>query len=711
MDGSPFKPTFERSSELSPRFPSEIWECTRCLKDISGDSSPALDLNSCSCVEPRYAGDRMGAWLADTSWNSARINMETKTRIAEDLEAFDAAWDKIGSEATINSMPFSLDSQLVASGAGNKTVWPQDAPSITARATLRGHSSWVNSVAFSLGGQLVASGSDDGSVRLWDAATRTTRTTLEGHLGRVSSVAFSPDGKLVASGSDDRTARLWNAATGAAHATLKGHFDWVNSVAFSPDGHLVASGSDDKTVRLWDASTGAARATLQGHSGWVNSVAFSPDSELVASGSDDKTVWLWDATTGAVRAMLKGHPGWVHSVAFSPDGQLIASGSDDGSVRLWDAATRTTRTTLEGHLGRVSSVAFSPDGQLVASGSSDRTVRLWDAATGIARTVCKGHSSWVRSVSFSPDGQLVASGSSDGTVRLWNTTIRAVLARDSTQAASSKMEKRNDIFEKSHGIDDLPPDTAVRYGSDMQQTNTPPLKGPEGSSLLPLTRKDTITASSLLPQLTTTRAKNMDEDLSAEALLAQPEATYLPANYERRGYTVEDNTHDNDTLCTESNSSVDASNDDGGNTSEKSTLNSDRFLAPFLNTTRQALVDKLMQEVWVIFDKTWTANYTTFAGSAPPSSTPSGEPSGERASTSDGKSVHKRQRQEDDEKHSGGGNDRTPKRLPPSHKHPGGDEERLELSCPFRKHDPSKYRCPMYRICARNSWNTVGRVK
>ena len=118
-----------------------------------------------------------------------------------------------------------------------------------------GHISWVNSVTFSPDGQILASGSEDNTIKLWRVSDGNLIRTLTEHEWSVSSVTFSPDGQILASGSADNTIKLWRVSDGSLIRTLMGHTGVVHSVSFSPDGQILASGSSDNTIKLWYGSS------------------------------------------------------------------------------------------------------------------------------------------------------------------------------------------------------------------------------------------------------------------------------------------------------------------------------------------------------------------------------------------------------------------------------------------------------------------------
>ncbi len=98
----------------------------------------------------------------------------------------------------MNSVAFSPDSTLLASGSGDKTVILWDMKTRAARTTLRGHDDIVGPVAFSADGARLMAADVSGQIKIWDIKTARELLTLM-LIGRDEWVAKAPDGRFDAS--------------------------------------------------------------------------------------------------------------------------------------------------------------------------------------------------------------------------------------------------------------------------------------------------------------------------------------------------------------------------------------------------------------------------------------------------------------------------------------------------------------------------------
>jgi WD40 repeat protein len=347
----------------------------------------------------------------------------------------DILWARGGHSESVNSVTYSPDGQLLASGSSDRTIkiWRHDGTFIKSLAIPYDPNAQltdVRSVAISPDGTLIAAGVEQyrnqtefGAVQIWRISDGQLVQNFTGYSQAVNSVAFSPDGQYLASGSKDRSVKVWRMANGALVSSRSDHLQSVNTVAFSPDGRWLSSGSDDWTVKLYRTSDWGLEQTLSGHTNNIYSVAFSSDGKTLATGSWDQTVRLWNVSDWSLAFSL-AHGSGVGAVAFSPDGKTLATGTWDHNIRLWDPKRGVLVDTLVGHSAFVQTLAFAPDSRTLASGSwyPEFAIKLWwppsKRASPFAPPTVTNHSSSIGDLIFMANGRLISGG--DTTARFWD---------------------------------------------------------------------------------------------------------------------------------------------------------------------------------------------------------------------------------------------------------------------------------------------------
>ncbi|KAG9237203.1 hypothetical protein BJ875DRAFT_454343 [Amylocarpus encephaloides] len=132
-----------------------------------------------------------------------------------------------------------------------------------------------------------------------------------------------------------------------------------------------------------------------------------------------------------------------------------------------------------------------------------------------------------------------------------------------------------------------------------------------------------------------------------------------------------------------------------------------------IDSAKEAVLDVVMEEFWVLFDQNWVLPLTEHGGNnGQGSSTTDRSESSSAATRSSNGSVKRKRRgssgsMEDDDD---GSNEGTPPLRKNSKMNPN-DDPISKFSCPFRKRDPRRYGIYTHRTCTQGYWTTMARLK
>ena len=194
-------------------------------------------------------------------------------------------------------------------------------------------------VAFNREGDLLAAGAGDRTVRFFDTTTGKPLRVLRQHADWVQTVAFNDDGSKLVTASRDRTSRIFNTTTGELEGSYTGHETPLLAALFSMDGRRVLSLDRSKDLQIWDIHSLQKVSELKEFHGEPRELLFWGNA-LVAGGTSP--VVTVDQVENRSRLFtLLGHHDAVTALAVSPDETLLATGSADGEVLIWNLACGT----------------------------------------------------------------------------------------------------------------------------------------------------------------------------------------------------------------------------------------------------------------------------------------------------------------------------------------------------------------------------------
>jgi len=307
------------------------------------------------------------------------------------------------SDGTVQCVAFSHDGRLVA-GCGDRLVQIFDVKTGERLHRLQGHTDLINSVAFSPDGGILASGSQDKTIRLWEVSSGKLLQVLTGEKGvspqdePITCVAFFPDGKKLASCGTNNYVTFWDIAIGMwEHKAWTDHNRQAGGcihLAISQDGKSLAVAGTPAadgsfgSISVYSVDHGIKYVWTRPHDSGksATNVSFSSDAKKVLSCGADHTMRVWNTSNGTPVAKLSCLDRVLRGAVLSRDGTWVVSAASDGTIQIWDVHAGKVLHTSNSDNSKIRGLAIAPDESVLAIWGEDNTVSIWKVSqTGAER--------------------------------------------------------------------------------------------------------------------------------------------------------------------------------------------------------------------------------------------------------------------------------------------------------------------------------------
>ena len=189
----------------------------------------------------------------------------------------------------IYSVAFSPDGNLIASGGASKykdanrkktSIYLWSIKKQELICTFSGHDLRINSLAFSPDSKILASGSNDKTVRLWNVDSKNELQVLKEHSDNVSNVAFTQDGQYLLS-SGGGGINQWNVKSGELEDNFASEFEYIKCFAIHPCDRVIAI-EVQSGIKILDLTNKQKVEHLD--FSYPISITFSPNGKYIAGG-------------------------------------------------------------------------------------------------------------------------------------------------------------------------------------------------------------------------------------------------------------------------------------------------------------------------------------------------------------------------------------------------------------------------------------------